>query len=147
MGEFKKFVEIRAPSEKVWEMLALDRMPEWKENCKSVMFTSNLQTSKDKYKVGATARFVDKHSNLMMTVADSFENERITYRTSYSFVHRLDLTYVLEPLDLGTKLTCLVSYGDISLGVVGKAVFKLMLMASGDETQRSLENLKSVLEK
>ena len=58
MGRIERSVEIKAPSEKVWEMLALDRMPEWKEGCKNVMFTSTVQTPKDKYKVGATAHFI-----------------------------------------------------------------------------------------
>jgi len=147
LGRIEKSVEIRAPPEKVWEMLALDRMPEWKENCKSVMFTSEIHTPEDKYKVGATARFIDKHSKLMMTIMDSLENEKITYRSSYSFAHRIDLTYALELVEKGTKLTYVVNYEMISWGVLGKILFKLMLMAGGNEVENSLENLKNILEK
>ena len=147
MGRIERSIEIKARTEKVWEMLALDRMPEWKENCKSVMFTSEVHTPEDKYKVGATARFIDKHSKLMMTVTDSLENEKITYRSSYSFVHRIDLTYVLEPVERGTRLTYVVNYEMIRWGILGKVLFKLMLMAGGSEVENSLENLRSILEK
>jgi len=84
LGRIEKSIEIKASSEKVWEMLALDRMPEWKEGCKSVMFTSEVRTPEDKYRVGATARFIDQHDELMMTIVDSLKNVKITYRSSYS---------------------------------------------------------------
>ncbi len=124
----------------------MDRMPEWKENCESVTFTSEVQTPRDKYRVGTTACFIDKHSKMKMTVADSLENEKITYRTSYSFVRRIDLTYALQLVEKGTKLSCVVDYEMIRWGILGKVLFKLMIMASGNETGRSLENLKSILE-
>jgi len=147
LGRIEKSIEIMAPPEKVWEMLALDRMPEWKEGCKSVMFTSEVRTPEDKYKVGATARFIDQHSKLMMTIVDSLENVKVTYRSSYSFVHRIDLTYVLELVEKGTKLTYVVNYEMIRWGILGKIIFKLMMMASEGEIERSLEKLKSILEK
>jgi len=84
----EKSIEIKARPEKVWEMLALDRWLEWDEgtqkNAKSVEYTSEVHTPEDKYRVGATANFIDKHDKLMMmTITDSLENEKITYRTSY----------------------------------------------------------------
>ncbi len=143
MGRMEESIEIKATPEKVWEMLALDRMTEWKENCKSVMFTSEIHAPEDKFRVGATARFIDKHSKLMMTITDSLENEKIAYRSSYSFVHRIDLTYVLEGIEKGTKLTYVVNYEMISWGILGKILFKLMLMAGGNEVEKSLERLKT----
>jgi len=147
LGRIEKSIEIRVQPEKVWEMLALDRMPEWKEGCKSVMFTSGVHTPKDKYRVGTTARFIDKHDKLIMMITDSFENEKITYRTSYSFVHRIDLTMALELVEKRTKLSYVVNYEMIGWGILGKILFKLMIMASGKEIERSLENLKNILEK
>jgi len=147
LGRIEKTVEIRVPPEKVWEMLALDRMPEWKEGCKSVEYTSEVHTPEDKYKVGATARFVDQHSKLMMTIVDSLENVKITYRSSYSFVHRIELTYALELVEKGTKLRYIVNYEMIGWGILGKIIFRLMMMASEGEIKGSLEKLKSILEK
>ena len=40
-----KSVEIRAPPEKVWEMLALDRLPEWMDDLKSVKYTTEVHTT------------------------------------------------------------------------------------------------------
>jgi len=151
LGRIEKSIEIRATPEKVWEILALDRMPEWKENCKSVTFTSQMHAPRDKYRVGTTAHFVDQHEHgpaneLMMTVADSLENEKITYRSSYSFVPRIDLTYGLELIENGTKLTYVADYST-RWGVLGQIIFKLMLMADRNEVENSLRNLRNILEK
>ncbi len=151
MGKIDRSIEINAAPAKVWEMLALDRMPEWKKNCKSVTFTSEMHASKDKYRVGTSARFVDQHehgpaSELMMTVADSVENEKVTYRSSYSFVPRIDLTYSLELAEKGTRLTFVADYRT-RWGVFGEIIFKLMLLADRNEVKDSLENLRNILEK
>jgi len=64
MGRIEKSIEIRAPPEKVWEMLALDRLPEWmgpKGELKSVEYTSEVRTPEDKYRVGASAHVIEKH--------------------------------------------------------------------------------------
>ena len=56
MGRMEKSVEIRAPPEKVWEMLVLDRWSEWQVGGgftslqieKGVKFTSEVNTPEDK---------------------------------------------------------------------------------------------------
>ena len=151
MGRVEKSIEIGAPPEKVWEILALDRFLEWDEgtqkNAKRVEYTSEVRTPKDKYRVGATANFIDKHDKIFLAceVTESLENEKITYRTSYLFVHRIDLTYVLEPVEKGTKLTYVINYEMVGWWILGKILVKLM--TSGKETERSLKKLKSILEK
>ena len=151
MGRIEKSIEIKASPERVWGMLALDRMPEWKKNCESVTFISELHGSKDKYRVGSTASFIDHHahgltSKFVMTVADSLENERIRYHSSYSFVSHIDLTYSLELVEDGTKLKYVADYST-RWGVLGEIVFRLMLMADRNEVKNSLLNLKNILEK
>jgi len=84
---------------------------------------------------------------MTMTITDGLENEKITYRTSYLLVHRIDLTYVLKLVEKGTRLTYVIKYEMIGWGILGKIPVKLMIMASGKEIERSLENLKSILEK
>jgi len=56
-------IEIRAPPEKVWEMLALDRLPEWMDEMEieSGTYTSKVLTPEDKYRVGATAHMTGEH--------------------------------------------------------------------------------------
>jgi len=51
MARVEKSIEIKAPPEKVWEILALDRMPEWMFGELKVQYTSDVRTPKDKYKV------------------------------------------------------------------------------------------------
>ena len=91
MGRVEKLIEIRAPPEKVWEMLALDRWPEWMEGYKSSEYTSEVRTSKDKYRVGASAHITvtekpkaeteaDQHREEWdFEITESLENEKITY--------------------------------------------------------------------
>ncbi|MFB0523356.1 MAG: SRPBCC family protein, partial [Candidatus Bathyarchaeia archaeon] len=81
MGRIEKSIEIRAPPEKVWEMLALDRLPEWNEEYGNVKYTSELRNPEDKYKVGASS-----HTNLKgagaidFEITESLKNEKMTFR-------------------------------------------------------------------
>ena len=44
MGRVEKSIEIKAPAEKVWEMLALDRQAEWMGEWKSAEYTLEVRT-------------------------------------------------------------------------------------------------------
>ena len=79
MGRVEKSIEIKASPEKVWEMLAFDRRPEWMEGIKSVKYTSEVQTPKDKYKVGASAHMTEKHGESDLEITESLENEKFTF--------------------------------------------------------------------
>ena len=112
--------------------------------------TSEIRTPKDKYRVGATANLIDKNDKLYLAceVTESLENEKIMYRLhadAHPFVHQIAQTFVLEPVEKGTKLTCMINYEKLGWGILGKTIIKLM--ASGKGTERQLENLKSILEK
>jgi len=144
-------IEIKAPPEKVWEMLAWDRFPEWDEgtqkNAKSVEYTSEVGTLEDKYRVGATCRMTTKDRDLDFEITESVENEKIMARvTGAPFVTQLFLTYILEPVEAGTKLTYRMDY-EIPWGIFGKFLDKLTHRMSEKELERSLEKLKSILEK
>jgi len=84
----EKSIEIRASPEKVWEMLALDRLPEWdegyKENLKSVEYTSEVRKPKDKYKVGAFARGIPKKKGEEW----SFESRRVSKMRRLRIIRR-----------------------------------------------------------
>ena len=59
MGKVEESIEIKAPPEKVLELLALDRLLECQvgfDKVKSIEYTSELGTPKDKYRVGALLR-------------------------------------------------------------------------------------------
>ena len=87
MGRAEKSIIIEASPEKVWEMLALDRLPEWDEGFgeglgERVEYTSEVNTSKDKYRVGATAQGIPKKPEdnyCRFEIIESLENKKIKY--------------------------------------------------------------------
>ena len=141
----EKSVEIKALPEKVWEMLALDRMPEWMGDWKSVTFTSEVSTPEDKYRLGASAHVTEKHAKYDMEVSESLENEKIMYTSKgiAGGISHLILTYTLKPVEGGTEVTYACAcwgWGPLCLicGLFGDKMFGV---------ESSLNNLKSILEK
>ena len=142
----EKAVEIKVPPEKVWEMLAFDRMPEWMDGWKSVAFTSEDRTPKGKYRLGASAHVTETHTKYDLEITESLENEKIMIRSKGIGGGRvtMTLTYILKPVEGGTEVTYAAYCGgwwilcDIIEGLLGEKHL-------GVET--SLNNLKSILEK
>jgi len=145
-------VEIKASPRKVWEMLAWDRFPEWDEgtqkNVKSVEYTSVVNTPEDKYRVGASCCMSTKEGNMDLEIIESLANEKIAYRvTGAPFGTQPTVAYTLEPVEERTKLTLVADY-EMPWGIFGKFLDKLFLHRMGEnEFERSLEKLKSILEK
>jgi len=157
LGRGEKSIEIRAPPEKIWEMLALDRLQEWNEGyekVKSVEYTSEVHTPKDKYRVGATAHGIPKKQGesikFNFEITESLENKKITHRM-YEKMFRGTLTilttYTLEPVEAETKFTYVGDY-EMPWGIFGKFLDKLFIHRWAEKALgRELENLKSILEK
>ena len=144
MVRIEKSVEIKAPPEKVWEMLAFDRMPEWMY-WKSAAFTSEVRTPEDKYRVGASAHVTEKHAKYDMEITESLENEKIMYSSKgiARGISHLTLTYTLKAVEGGTEVACVCAcwgWGIICsiCGLFGDRIFGV---------EASLNNLKSILEK
>jgi uncharacterized membrane protein len=137
----EKSVEIKAPPEKVWEMLALDRMPEWMY-WKSVAFISEVRTPEDKYRVGASAHVTEKHTKYDLEITESVENEKIMY-IAHPGRSTMTLTYTLKPVEGGTEViyACACWGYWIICSICGLFGDKLFGVES------SLNNLKSILEK
>ena len=149
LGRIVKSIIIKAPPEKIWEMLALDKFSEWNEgtqkNVESVEYASEVRTPEDKYRVGASVRITDnrgKESN--MEIKESLENEKIVYRTTV--LGGGSLTFILEPVYEGIKFTYRADY-ELPWGILGKFLDKLFSQRmGGSEIERSLEYLKIILE-
>jgi len=146
-------IEINAPPEKVWEMLALDRFPEWeegyKEDLKNIEYTSEVKTLKDKYRVGLSAHLDIKGEGEMdLEITESLENERITYHLAGgSFTKHLILRFLLEPVEEETRFTYAVDY-ELSWGIFGKLLEKLFIKRMIQKgVDKALENLRSILGK
>ena len=151
MGRFENSIEIKAPPEKVWEMLALDRFPEYVEDIKSVEYTSEVNTPKDKYRVGATVHIIEKHEEFDMEITESIENEKITCRSKGPFSQSgnvtLIISHTLKPTKTGTEITYAGEY-EMPYGIFGKLLDKLFMQrVSEKQTEKSLEKLKSIVEK
>jgi len=145
LGRIEKSIEIGAPPEKVWELLALDRLPEWMDvlEMKSGKYISAVHTPKDKYKVGATAHIVEKRWEYDLDISESLENEMITVHSRGKYPYTITCT--LKPVDDGTKLMYTSDYE--SKGILGKAFVKLFAGTLEKQVERALEKLKSILEK
>ena len=146
MGRIEKSIEIRAPPEKVWEMSAFDRMPEYCDvaELKSAKYTSEIRTPEDKYRVGATAHMTEKHGEYDVEVIESVENEKLTYRSKGKYV--MTITSILKPVEDRTKLTVVYEL-KMPWGILGKALYKLWQGTEEKMFEKSLEKLKSILEK
>ena len=141
MVRIEKSVEIKAPPEKVWEMLALDRMPEWMY-WKSVAFISEIRTPEDKYRVGVSAHVTEQHAKYDLEITESLENEKIMY-IAHPGRSTMALTYTLKPVERGTEVTYECACGGYWIicsicGLFGDKLFGV---------EPSLNNLKSILEK
>ena len=150
MTRLEKSIVIKAPPEKVWEMLAFDRQTEWdvelQKRLKSLEYTSEVNAPEDKYKVGATAHVDLKGigmGEIDFEITESIKNEKFTFRSSrFSMI----MTYILEPLEDGTKFTNVLDYE--MHGIFGKIFDKLYAQrVSKEAMEKSSEKLKSILEK
>jgi len=152
LARIEKSIGIKAPPEKVWEMLAFDRHKEWDEQMqkglKSLEFTSEVHTPEDKYRVGATAHVDMREGEFDFVITESLENEKMTFHAKKPGTNRTlaTATFVLQSADEGTEFTCLYDY-EMPWGVFGKFLEKLFARRMEERHQeKCLEQLKSILE-
>lgn len=144
MTRSERSVEIKVPPEKVWDILALDRMQEWVEGVK-VEYTSEVRTPGDKYRVGATAHLsVKSEGEHDVEITESVENERMTYRSKPPY-YKYTATYMLKPVEGGTELTWMSDY-EMPWGILGKFLLLFFQRAGEKEYEKSLGKLKNILE-
>jgi hypothetical protein len=148
----EKSIVIGAPPEKVWETLALDRLPGWdtgyQENLKSVEYASTVRTTNDKYRAGASAHGTPKKKGEEWSfhIIESREYEKVTYGVKGGGYKEVIVTSVLELVRDGTKFTFVVD-AELPWGLFGRFLGKLLYGKGEREVEKSLENLKNILEK
>ena len=161
LGRAEESIVIKAPHEIVWEMLAFDKLPEWGEGFgeglgERVEYTSELNTSKDKYRVGATAQGIPKKPKdnyCRFEIIESLENKKMKYyaweKPKYLGILSMFITYSLEPAGTDSKLTYEIESEKYGIfGIFGKFLEKLYLRRmTKKQIQKALANLKSILEK
>ena len=147
MVRIEKSAEVRASPERVWEMLAFDKAKEWMEGWKSVEYTSDIRTPEDKYRVGASAH-ITEHVKYDYEITESLKNEKIVWHSAGSRAKPdMTMSHTLKPTETGTVVTTVFDYTS-PFGVLGRIVDKAggQRIAEKD-TEKSLENLKGILEK
>ena len=156
MGRVENSIIIRAPPEKVWEMLAFDRQLEWDEDTqkdvKTMEFTSEVNTPEDKYRVGASVHVDIKGMGMGefdYEITESLENEKMTFHVKKSGTNLTTgiMTFILKPIEEGTEMTLVFDY-EMPWGVFGKFFNKVGGQRMGEKHQeKCLEQLKNILEK
>jgi uncharacterized membrane protein len=147
LGRVEKSIEIKAPPKKVWEMLALDRLPEWNEEYGDVKYTSEVRNPEDKYSVGARSHTKMKGAGeIDFEVTESLKNEKVTFRMLGKRANNTVVTYVLESIDDGTRFVYVMTY-ELPWGILGKGLGKLAKGSLEKESKKALEKLKNILEK
>jgi len=145
LARLEKSIVIKASPEKVWEMLAQDRHLEWFGGYKSVEYTSEVRNPEDKYRVGASAHIIASHDKFDTKITEIVKNEKIAYSIQAKGTRNTTQTYTLKPTEAGTELTFLMEYEASNLII--RMLDKLLWKMIEKETDKSLENLKSILEK
>jgi uncharacterized protein YndB with AHSA1/START domain len=147
LGRVEKSIDIRASPEKVWQMLALDKLPEWNEEYGDVKYTSEVLNPEDKYRVGAFSHTNIKGAGAIdFEITDSIEKEKLTFRMLGKRANNTVVTYVLEPFKEGTKFIYVMTF-KLPWGILGTLLDKIFKGMFEKEAEKALEKLKSILEK
>jgi len=156
LGNIEKSIVIKAPSEKVWEMLAFDRLPEWSEGFgKKIEYTSEVGSPEEKYRVGATAHGIPKKTKDNYCRFKIIEEQKKKKMKFYAwekpkFLGTLSMFITYSTVYKGkeTKLIYELEsdkYGN--LGIIGKLLEKLYLRRMvKKQIEKDLEKLKNILE-
>ena len=160
MGKVEKSIVINATPERIWAMLAFDRLSEWGEGFgeglgERVEYTSKVTTSKDKYRAGATAQGIPKKPEdnyCRFEIIESLDNKKMKYyaweKPHYLGILSMYISYSLEPKRANTKFTYEIEsdkYG--ILGIFGKLLEKLFFRRMvKKQIKKALDNLKNILE-
>jgi len=161
LGRIEKSIIIKVSPEKVWEMLAFDRLPEWGEGFgeglgERVAYISEVNSCKDKYRVGANAQGIPKKPEdnyCRFEIIESLENRKMKYyaweKPKYLGKLSMFVTYSLESSGADTKFTYALESGEYGVfGILGKFLEKLYLSRMTEkQIEKALMNLKSILEK
>jgi hypothetical protein len=128
-------------------MLALDMLPEWNEEYGNVKYTSEVRNPEDKYRIGASSHTIIKGAGeIDYEITESLRNKKMTFRMIGKRANNTVVTYVLESVDKGTKFAFVMTF-KLPWGILGKGLDRLGKGMLEKEAEKSLDKLKSILEK
>ena len=113
----------------------------------SIIIFSEVRTPEDRYKVGATAHIIEKRWEYDLEIIESLKNEKLMTQTKGG-KHGMGYTStsILKPIQDGTKLTLVLDI-EPGYGLLGKAMYGLLRSAEEKVIAKTLEKLKSILQK
>jgi hypothetical protein len=112
-----------------------------------VKYTSEVRKPEDKYRVGASSHTNMKGAGAIdFEITESLENEKMTFRMVGKRANNTVVTYGLESVDGGTKFDYVMTF-KLPWGIFGTFLDKLGKGMLEKEAEKSLEKLKSILEK
>lgn len=152
VARLEKSIIINAPTEKVWELLSFDRQPEWLDMMESVEYASKIDTIEDKYKVGSKALGTPKGGppgNCHYEILESIKYKKFKHLLWEKWLRKKlggPVTYLLESVEDRTKLTIIIEM-EMPYGILLKFLEPFIVRMGKKEYEKSLSNLKNILEK
>ena len=146
MTRIEKSIEINASPEKVWPLIAHERIPEWFE-----LFKKVESTSKEKDNVGATHHMTSEIAGVARAEWDGettewIENKMYAWRSIGGHFTGFG-SMILSPTNTGTKFSMMMDY-ELPYSVLGKMIDKLRVHRVIDNSiNEGLKKLKDMLEK
>jgi uncharacterized membrane protein len=145
LTRIEKSIEINAPPQKVWSMIAWEKTPEWYEPFKKVKVTS-----KEKNVVGETAHISGEIAGVKAEwdaeTTERIENEKLGWRSiggSFTGFGSFDFT----PTQAGTKVSVMMDY-EMPYSIFGKLIDKLRVHKAMEKSiDDGLKKLKAIAEK
>jgi uncharacterized membrane protein len=145
LARIDKSVEINTTSDKVWEMIYWDRLPEWLGTIKKAEYTSENKDS-----VGATAHINAEAAGVKaewdVEITEYVKNEKAAWRTTAGNFTAIGLT-TINPTEAGTKIRFVIDY-DLPYSILGGIIDKLRVGRGIEkDIEEGLRKLKNILEK
>jgi len=145
LTRIEKSIEIKTSPEKVWPMVAWEKLPEWFEGFKKVECTS-----KGKHGVGETVHIISEAAGVKAEwdaeTTEVIENEKAAWRSTGGNFTGIGST-ALSPTKAGTKVTIVMDY-ELPYSVLGKLIDKLRVHKALEKSfDIGLKKLKDILEK
>lgn len=146
MTRIEESINIYAPPEKVWKMIAHERLPEWFDLFKQVELTS-----KEDDKIGATHHMTSEIYEIIKIewdgeITEWIENKKYSWRTIGGPFTGFG-SMIITPIDSGTRFSISMDY-EVPHSYLGKLLDKLLIQdALESEFTEGLQELKVLLEK
>jgi uncharacterized protein YndB with AHSA1/START domain len=142
LGKLTKSIEIEASPEEVFNFINdTEKMNKAHEG-----YTVVEYTSKGSVGVGTTGHFVNKNGTFDAEITEFEKNMKVTWHTIEASKFNITLSFALEPMTKGTKMTQYTDY-KLPYSVLGKLLDKLKVSKEVDEeATKWMGNAKKALE-